>query len=716
MTERDRGTWNQQHTSWLNRACRSASVALALLASTSFSTVALGALVCALPISAAFAQISVNAADVSALAGTTASVPISIALPAGTPCANLAFTLTVVANGGAPAVSSNATFASLVGSPSANLNYGPATVLVGWFSNFSPVLTGTAQVGTLSVPIPAGAVDGQTYTVQVINPFATSDGSTDLGNIDSGNGSITVGTPTTPGVPSATTTTPPARPTPTTGGGGAVCGNGITESGEDCDDGGTCVGGGNAGTPCIAESDCQGNGVCIGGTMASTACAAASDCPGGTCQDCVPQGGHGCAANCTTETQVVMNLQPGKVVNGTLAPGTSGSIVWTDTALGALVLPFQTGTTQTLAVGKARNGLIPLVVLAASVSFPKIDVSGLACACVRGVDDMTCGGYLTEATGDCSVTITQACSQNTDCPSGETCVHTLATDCTPGYNPGTCSGTSPQSCSADTDCPTVTLPDQSTVQNCEGGVGVGVCANCRVDSDCSGLGGGTCVMHACDGRNPCTSVNGTGNSGSGFIDCAAGLEGVNLLFTEVSGGSSEPDICNPALGGPDYVPPSPAYPLCGAPPVITLYGTGPAGSAVVLDTTAIGQAVGPCTAQGTTFCTNADTYSARGAPETLPSVTGIAEGIIYNDDQTDGENICNCPTGLTGCDISECIVDAAHPNGGISMLGTVLPSGSTVCSQVPAPSITGLGIAGAFTSLSNNTTDDEVVTNLLLSE
>jgi hypothetical protein len=171
----------------------------------------LGAFLCAVPTSAAFAQISVTAGDTSALAGTTASVPISMALPAGTPCATLQFNLTVVANGGAPAVSTNVSFASLVGAPSSILNSGPATVLVGWFTNFNPLLTGTVQLGTLSVPIPAGATGGQTYTVEVINPSATSDGSTDLGNINSVNGTITVGG----GSPTDTPTVVPATDTPT---------------------------------------------------------------------------------------------------------------------------------------------------------------------------------------------------------------------------------------------------------------------------------------------------------------------------------------------------------------------------------------------------------------------------------------------------------------------------------------------------------------------
>src|SRR5262249_18638339 len=32
------------------------------------------------------------------------------------------------------------------------------------------------------------------------------------------------------------------------------CGNGVVEAGEDCDNGGTCIGGTNAGTHCTAES------------------------------------------------------------------------------------------------------------------------------------------------------------------------------------------------------------------------------------------------------------------------------------------------------------------------------------------------------------------------------------------------------------------------------------------------------------------------------
>ena len=93
----------------------------------------------------------------------------------------------------------------------------------------------------------------------------------------------------------------------------ALCGNGIVEAGEDCDDGGTCIGGSNAGTYCTAEVDCFGNGVCVGGVKDRTACTNDSACPGGLCRHCVPQGGDGCAANCTLEQEVPVNLVPGVI-------------------------------------------------------------------------------------------------------------------------------------------------------------------------------------------------------------------------------------------------------------------------------------------------------------------------------------------------------------------------------------------------------------------
>src|SRR5262245_4955903 len=68
------------------------------------------------------------------------------------------------------------------------------------------------------------------------------------------------------------------------------CGDGIVDSalGEECDDGGRCRGGDAAGAACTTDSTCAG----------------------GVCETF---GGDGCAANCTTETDVRFELEPGVV-------------------------------------------------------------------------------------------------------------------------------------------------------------------------------------------------------------------------------------------------------------------------------------------------------------------------------------------------------------------------------------------------------------------
>jgi hypothetical protein len=154
-----------------------------------------GALVCAAPPRAALAQgTTVSAGSLSADPGSTAQVPISIVLPAGQTCATLQFNLTVVPGSGAPALSEQVTFTNVTSNPtSQNIANGLSTRLVGWFSNFAPLLTGTVAVGTLNVPIPAG-VAGTTYTVQVIAASGTSDvdNAIDIEPISGVNGTITV--------------------------------------------------------------------------------------------------------------------------------------------------------------------------------------------------------------------------------------------------------------------------------------------------------------------------------------------------------------------------------------------------------------------------------------------------------------------------------------------------------------------------------------------
>ena len=199
-----------------------------------------------------------------------------------------------------------------------------------------------------------------------------------------------------------------------------VCGDGRVEADETCDDGGTCIGGANAGSACTSEAQCEGNGVCDAGTKPGYACAADSDCPDGRCVHCKTFGGDGCAANCTHETDIVMQLVPGQVLGLGIAPGGSGSVAHMEVI--TLLSPF-TGS-QLLTIGSERDGLIPTVIKASFVRIapsPLSTLGAIGCLCWRGVAMKTCGGTLFNRDG------------------------TQSPDCTPGFTAGdsVCGGTLP---------------------------------------------------------------------------------------------------------------------------------------------------------------------------------------------------------------------------------------------------------------------------------
>jgi hypothetical protein len=475
----------------------------------------------------------------------------------------------------------------------------------------------------------------------------------------------------TPGVPATNTPTntvvPTVTPTPTQPV-AAVCGNSVVEAGEDCDTGGTCIGGDNAGTACTSESDCIGHGVCTEGPHIGAACANDTACGGGgKCIHCKTFGGSGCAANCTFETDVVYNLVPGIVrvcnsgpkkdqsctltsdcpagpaptpaaacVNFTLCvggsnngavckssadcpgagvclqgvkPGTSGAFVHD----GIIQLALPLSGSQLLKVGKIRNNRLPYVVKAASVKLPKIPVSTLACACTRGVVGKTCGGTLFEEDGT-----------------------TLSTNCSDDYTEG---------------------------------------------------------ASLCAGQKPCALVSGAGNSAEGIVGCDS-LEGVDLSFTQMSSFSQPP--------------PTPPTPRPGSgPPIIALSGPGGAGSTVVLNTSAIGtttaahvpgnvcKGVAPCAPTSDfgadcDFCTDDDPQSVRGAANTLPQVTGMASAEIFMsaDSPQIDQNI-----------------------GPFTVEGSPL-----TCEELASGSISGLSTAGAFTALNQPSTHDIVVTNVFVGQ
>ncbi len=100
--------------------------------------------------------------------GQTAAVPITIHVGGGANVAFFAVTFTVVPQGGAAAITAPLTYQSVV-SPGPDMQAAVAAqgkLAVGYVGKtISPALSGTAQVGSLMVPIPAGATGS--YQVQL---------------------------------------------------------------------------------------------------------------------------------------------------------------------------------------------------------------------------------------------------------------------------------------------------------------------------------------------------------------------------------------------------------------------------------------------------------------------------------------------------------------------------------------------------------------------
>jgi hypothetical protein len=185
----------------------------------------------------------------------------------------------------------------------------------------------------------------------------------------------------------------------------AVCGNGRIDPDEECDNGGICVGGTNAGTVCTSESQCQGSGVCFGSVNEAQQCDQDAECDGGKCIRCKPFGNDGCASNCTLEVTVPAYLRPGLRNDLT----TSRAVIFAESFPVGLPLNL-TGQTE-YTIGKRRNGRIPVAVSQNATRLPQIPVGTLACACLRGLAAKTCGGYLLDKEGNLS----PECALNDTC-------------------------------------------------------------------------------------------------------------------------------------------------------------------------------------------------------------------------------------------------------------------------------------------------------------
>jgi hypothetical protein len=120
------------------------------------------------PARLALAQNTLSAGDVKTVAGQTAAVPITISTGSN----NVAFfaaTLKVLPQDGAPAITEKLTYEAAKGVAAPDLQtavQGQGELAIGYAGvTINPPLAGKALVGTLMVPVPAGAAGS--YQVQI---------------------------------------------------------------------------------------------------------------------------------------------------------------------------------------------------------------------------------------------------------------------------------------------------------------------------------------------------------------------------------------------------------------------------------------------------------------------------------------------------------------------------------------------------------------------
>ncbi len=135
-------------------------------------------------------QGSVTVASSSGGPGGALSIPVSLTLSSGVSVSGLSLGIHITPNGNAPALSSSLGFTASPSLPSPYPTASTTDIGVLWTS-FATPLSGTVTLGNLVVPVPASAVVGQTYTLQVTGPGGSLN-STSISLSPGPNGTLTV--------------------------------------------------------------------------------------------------------------------------------------------------------------------------------------------------------------------------------------------------------------------------------------------------------------------------------------------------------------------------------------------------------------------------------------------------------------------------------------------------------------------------------------------
>lgn len=205
--------------------------------------------------------------------------------------------------------------------------------------------------------------------------------------------------------------------------GAGLCGNEVVDDGEQCDDGAYCIGGPLAGIACTSEDDCIFGGACFGGPDDLHACESNKDCRSASCIRCRPAGGDGCAANCTFENDIVVDIVPGVIdfdnTNRTLAivPGTSGLGVICSFYYFPVSIP---AGSLVLTAASPVEGITTMAVKAGRLKIDPVFME-FGCACVRSPEMWTCGGTTFERDGTPSLGCTAGFPEESSCPVNRPC-------------------------------------------------------------------------------------------------------------------------------------------------------------------------------------------------------------------------------------------------------------------------------------------------------
>ena len=124
-------------------------------------------------------QGTVSTTGGSGAPGTAFQIPVTLTLNAGVTISTLSFGVEIIANSPAPALAGTLSFtkdASLLAPTLIDTGAGPNLIAVAWLSPaFNPLLSGTKNLGFITLTIPGSAQNGQTYTIQVSGATATSE-------------------------------------------------------------------------------------------------------------------------------------------------------------------------------------------------------------------------------------------------------------------------------------------------------------------------------------------------------------------------------------------------------------------------------------------------------------------------------------------------------------------------------------------------------------